>query len=128
MLYLIAFSIISWILLCIFAIINGTIRVKLYTNIFGDLIAHQISTIILSAIIIIYTYILEIIFPFNFISGIYLGIFWLILTILFEFGFGHYIRKKSWSELLVDYNIKKGRIWILILITTLVAPILVNLF
>ena len=40
----------------------------------------------------------------------------------FEFGIGHFVFKKPWPELLADYNIAKGRIWILVLVATATAP------
>ena len=40
-----------------------------------------------------------------------IGLTWLAATILFEFGFGHFIDGKSWGELFRDYNIFAGRLW-----------------
>ena len=39
------------------------------------------------------------------------GIAWLAATIVFEFGFGHFVDGKGWGELLHDYNIFAGRLW-----------------
>ncbi len=50
------------------------------------------------------------------------GLLWLILTIVFEFGFGHFIDKASWESLLSDYNIFTGHLWGLFLITILITP------
>ena len=55
-----------------------------------------------------------------------IGAFWTILTILFEFGFGHYVIGHSWSKLFADYNILKGRVWSLVLLTTFIAPSLIG--
>ena len=51
---------------------------------------------------------------------------WLGLTLLFEFGFGHFVSHEPWAELLADYNIFRGRIWILVLATTFLSPWLVG--
>jgi hypothetical protein len=50
------------------------------------------------------------------------GLFWLLFTVLFEFGAGHYLFRNPWEQLLADYNIFKGRIWVLVLLATLFAP------
>ena len=55
-----------------------------------------------------------------------IGAFWTMLTILFEFGFGHYVMGHSWSKLFADYNILKGRVWSLVLLTTFIAPLLIG--
>ena len=38
-----------------------------------------------------------------------IGAAWVVLTVIFEFGFGHYVDGKSWSELLENYNLPAGR-------------------
>jgi len=50
------------------------------------------------------------------------GIAWFSLTIAFEFGFGHYIARHSWQQLLADYNILNGRVWSIFLIWILIMP------
>jgi hypothetical protein len=44
------------------------------------------------------------------------------MTISFEFLFFHYVRNIPWEVLLHDYNIFEGRVWILVLIWTTIAP------
>jgi hypothetical protein len=43
--------------------------------------------------------------------------------VAFEFLAGHYWFHASWSALFADYNLAQGRIWILVLVTTLLAPV-----
>jgi len=57
---------------------------------------------------------------------IILGILWLIWTILFEFIFGSIVMGNSLEYLIADYNIFAGRVWILFLISLLIAPLIVN--
>ena len=54
-----------------------------------------------------------------------IGAMWLGLTLAFEFLVGHYVFHTSWNELLADYNLLNGRLWLLVLATTLIAPRLV---
>jgi len=50
------------------------------------------------------------------------GTIWLIMTIAFEFLFGHYGAGLSWADLLGEYNLLRGRLWTLVLLATLIAP------
>jgi len=54
------------------------------------------------------------------------GTAWLALTVAFEFGFGHYVAHTSWRELLADYNLRKGRLWPLVLAWITLGPALVR--
>jgi hypothetical protein len=49
-----------------------------------------------------------------------LGVLWLALTLGFEFPVGQYIVRNSWGTL-TDYNVPQGRIWVFVLIMTLIA-------
>ena len=44
------------------------------------------------------------------------------LTLAFEFLAGHFLFGTPWSQLLEEYNVVRGRIWILVLITIACAP------
>ena len=56
--------------------------------------------------------------------ALFIGIFWLVLTIIFEFLFGHFVIGHSWEKLFADYNIFKGRLWLLVLLNNVIAPII----
>lgn len=104
-------------------ILNGTLRELTYKKFTGDLLAHQISTV--TGIVFF-----GIIFYFIFKKwkiestkhAILIGLIWLGFTILFEFGFGHYIMGNSWEKLFHDYNLAEGRIWSLFLVWVVIAP------
>ena len=104
------------------AIINGTARDLWYKQFVSELTAHQISTVLLILIFGVYIWFVMKKYPAK--SGtqaIYIGLFWLTLTLAFEFGFG-LMRGHPLKELLGEYNIIKGRIWILIPAWVLLAP------
>jgi hypothetical protein len=114
----------TWFLFMVLAIINAGIRNNVYKTFVGDLAAHQISTIIFIILILAVTY-LSLKKSNIKISDYYavlIGTTWLLLTILFEFIAGHYVFGNSWEKLIADYNILKGRIWSLVLITLLLSP------
>ena len=55
-------------------------------------------------------------------QALIIGFNWLILTVIFEFLFGHYVMGHTWERLLQDYNIFKGRLWSLVLMWNLIMP------
>ncbi|RLC64045.1 MAG: hypothetical protein DRI48_07940 [Chloroflexi bacterium] len=57
-------------------------------------------------------------------AGLVCGATWLVLTVGFEFIAGHYAFGNSWERLLADYNLAAGRLWVLVLVATLIAPVL----
>jgi hypothetical protein len=61
--------------------------------------------------------------PANSGEAIGTGVLWLVLTLMFEFIAGHYLFGNPWEKLLADYDIFRGRIWIVVLIVTVFAPI-----
>ena len=40
----------------------------------------------------------------------------------FEFLAGHFLFGNPWSMRVADYNLAAGRVWVLVLLATLVAP------
>ncbi|MET0064734.1 MAG: hypothetical protein ABW076_00150 [Candidatus Thiodiazotropha sp.] len=112
-----------WVVLAIVAIVNGAIRMKVYAPAMSELSAHQLSTlsglILFSLCIGLFTGIWPIATAGQ---ALRIGVIWLAMTILFEFIFGHYVMGHSWSRLLHDYNFLQGRLWLLVLAWTAIAP------
>ena len=114
-----------WIVFVVMAILNGTLRVYVIIPIAGDYIGHVISSLILSAIIFVSTYFF--VKKKNLATSNYLvtiGALWILMTIAFEFLFGHYVMNHSWEKLFADYNIFTGRVWMLVLFVTFLSPII----
>ena len=44
----------------------------------------------------------------------------------FEFFFGHFILRETWTRLFADYNILRGRFWLLVLGSQALAPVVVG--
>ena len=118
----------GWFLFMILAIINAGLRNGVYKPIVGDLVAHQISTIIFITLILVVTYLILRFSNLNLSDSetLLIGAIWLVSTIAFEFIAGHYVFGNSWDKLFTDYNILKGRIWSLVLIITFFAPYITN--
>ena len=113
----------SWIGLVILAILNAAVRQKGYGKYITELSAHQVSTFIFVILIGVYTYLITGVFALQSSrQALIVGGIWLIMTITFEFIFGHYIMGHSWSKLFHDYNLIQGRVWVFVLIWTFLAP------
>jgi hypothetical protein len=113
----------AWLGLVILAILNGILRVKGYSAYMSELCAHQLSTLIGICLFAIFFWALSKIFPLASPKQAWIiGVIWLVLTISFEFLFGHFIMDHSWGKLFADYNILKGRVWMLILFWTFIGP------
>lgn len=118
-----------WFIFGILFIINGVLRNDEYGPILkNELLAHQISTAIGLALLLIVMF-----FFFERTTAKYtqkdlliIGMMWFLMTIFFEFIFGHYVVGHTWSKLLHDYNIVEGRLWILILLWTAIGPFVIG--
>jgi hypothetical protein len=107
-------------------IANGAIRQFGYGRFLGELLAHQISSVTGIILFAFYVWILSLRWPMqSSYQAAAVGLIWLELTVAFEFLFGHYVAKHSWSRLLRDYNILRGRLWSLVLIAITIAPYVV---
>lgn len=122
-------ALLTWLLFMPIAIINGIVREATYKHFVGDLTAHQISTVIASMAFITSAYFMlsESIKNIKVKVLLLIGLLWTIMTITFEFVFGHYVDNVSWRTLLVDYNIFHGRIWSIFLIIIFFTPLFIRI-
>ena len=115
---------VAWLLIAIAMVANGTVRELTYEPLLGSLLAHALSTLTGTAIIFAGAYLCVRGAPeASPRAWLGLGVFWTGLTIAFEFGFGHYIDGATWGELLADYDLRRGRLWSLVLVTTTISPL-----
>lgn len=106
------------------AVGNGILREAVFKKYMEHLAAHQLSTLTLLVFFAFYIWFIVERYPLtSSTQAISVGLLWLILTLCFEFGFGRY-RGSSWQILLEDYNLLKGRLWILIPVWVAIAPYL----
>ena len=111
-----------WFSMLLIAITNGALRDLWYKKYTGELTAHQISTVTLIIFFALYIgYIIQRFPPSSSTQAVFIGIIWMIMTLVFEFGFGR-LRGNSWQALLKDYNLSAGRIWIFIPVWLVIAP------
>jgi len=108
------------------AIMNATIRQLGYSRFMSELRAHQVSTVTGIAFFGLYTWLLGLKWKIQSErQALAIGFIWLVLTITFEFIFGHYVMGNPWSRLLHDYNLLEGRVWSLVLISIVILPYMI---
>lgn len=89
----------------------------------NELLAHQISSFTAIALFAVYFWILNRRWSMtNAQQALIIGFNWLLLTVIFELLFGHYVMGHPWKRLFHDYNIFAGRLWSLILLWNFIGP------
>lgn len=113
----------AWCVMLVVAVINGALRDLTYGKQLPELLANQLSClsgiVLLGAVIYLYVRHWP---PASARQAMNIGLFWMVLTMAFEFLFFHYARGHSWAELLANYDIVHGRLWPLVLVWVAVAP------
>ena len=120
-------SLIIWFCFIPIAILNGGLREYVLAKAIGEEWALPVSGIILSVCIFLITWLLlpRMIKAFTSKDGWLIGIGWALLTIVFEFAAG-LAGGSTVSELLAAYNPLSGNLWLLVLLTTLLSPVIVR--
>jgi hypothetical protein len=114
-----------WLLFIPLAVANGILRDLLLTPALGDTPGRAVSSLSLSILI----FCLTLFFITRLGIGtrrecLLVGFFWMVLTLLFEFSFFVLVMGHPMNVLLQDYDLFRGRLWLLVLATTLFAPLL----
>jgi hypothetical protein len=122
-------ALLVWLLLLVVAVAAAAIRTGVLEPRLGESKAHVVGTIAVVAVFalliwLVIGWITPTVRPANLLL---VGLLWLVLTVLFEFGFGRYVMGHSWSKLLADYNVCAGRLWVLVLLTVLFWPLLAGM-
>jgi hypothetical protein len=118
-------AILAWLLMIPVAILNGGLRQSVFVPAVGELRAHQLSVLTGSTAFfaVIYAMIHREAPGKSDRWLLRLGGVWVTATVVFEFGFGHWVMGNSWNRLLADYNIFAGRLWTVVLAVIGVAPL-----
>lgn len=120
---------IAWFAMLLVSIANGTLRDFGYGRHMPELEAHQLSTLIGIVLlgVVIRLYMRR--WPFaSARQALGVGLFWMVLTVAFEFLFFHYVGGHPWDALLANYDLSGGRLWPLVLLWVAFAPWLFHRF
>lgn len=116
----------AWIPMIFIGVVNGVVRELVYARFMSELAAHQVSSAIAILLFGGYAWLVGGIWPLESASrAIKAGLTWLVLTVAFEFVFGRFAAGHSWAELLADYNVLAGRVWVFVPAALAVLPYLV---
>ena len=112
-----------WLGIACLAVANGVLREKLMVPQWGRHIALPLSGITLCMLVFLAAW-----FCRGFIGAKtgtvqwLVGVQWVLMTLAFEFLFGHYVAGKSWAVLLQSFNIATGDLFSLVLVVSLLSP------
>lgn len=112
-----------WVILAVAMIANGIFRETVLQPQFGSPAADVLSAVL--GIIIILAVTRPFLKP---LAGstpselLIVSVLLVILTVIFEFTFGHWVDGKSWSELAGNYAIWRGRLWPIVLLVLAATP------
>jgi hypothetical protein len=110
-------SLALWFILAAIATMAGITRELLLVPRLDELRAHQIGTLFVCTAFLL---VIEVFVKRMRLSpgeALTIGIGWLLGAIAFEFGFGHFVDGLSWTRLLSDYDISRGRLLLLVWLT-----------
>lgn len=105
------------------AIANGAVREAGLKPRLGDARARQLSTVLLVLFFAVY---MAAVFRLHPVAStpeaVEVGLLWLVLTLAFELGLGRWVSRLSWSQILAEYDVFAGRLWILVPLWVAIAP------
>jgi hypothetical protein len=112
-----------WALILVLAILNGALREAVLLPALGKPWGLTLSGLLLAACIVAVAlaFVPRIVRQGG-VEPWRIGLRWLVLTLVFEFGFGRLVQGRSWDELLQAYTFADGNLWPLVLVVTAVAP------
>jgi hypothetical protein len=120
-------ALLVWCGILALAFANGALREIAIVPRAGEVAGRAISSVTLSAAVLLVAWLTTPwIKPLSASDAWTIGCLWLGLTLAFEFLAGHFIFGDPWSQLLADYNVMRGRVWVLVPVTTLVAPLIIH--
>ncbi len=114
-----------WLVIIFVESIHGVLRSIFLTPLVGDFQARQISVFIGSLLILTVAY-----FSIRWIRAttiaflIIVGLFWLVLTLLFELSLGRFVLGLSWERMASDYDILHGGLLPIGLIFLTLSPLI----
>lgn len=122
---LIVKALVIWFLILMLAISNGVLRESVLLPTLGLPSGMLVSGLVLCALILIVSYLA---LPWLAVrkhkQQWSLGLFWLFLTLSFEFSFAA-LQGQSLVEMLAAYTFTDGNLWPVVLVVTTLAPRLI---
>ena len=118
-------ALLVWLVLIAVEFVHGIVRAVFLVPIVGDFRSRQIGVFTGSVLILAVAYLL---LPLLKVSDrnslVSIGVVWLVLTVAFEFSFGHFVFGRSWGDLVSDYNLFRGGFLLIGMTVLLFAPVI----
>lgn len=106
-----------WIIFAAIATAAGVARELWLVPQIGERPAHQAGTLfVCAAFLVVIALFVKRMRPYP-EEALAIGVGWLLAAVAFEFGFGHFVDGLSWSRLLSDYDLSRGRLLLLVWLT-----------
>lgn len=122
-------ALLIWLVILGAAFLNGGLRELVLVPSLGMPYALILSGVILSVCVLVIAVIaVPKLGPMTTHEALGIGVFWLLLTLLFEFGFGRLVQHKPWGELLEAYTFAGGNVWPIVLLVVVLAPVIAQRF
>lgn len=116
-------TVIAWLPMPFIGVANGMLRQFFLLQYFSNFRAHQLSTLSLILLLIIYVALVYKKLSIKSIKDAWLtGTCWAILTVFFEMAMGHFVSHLTFTEMLAAYNLLSGNLWSLVPLALLVIP------
>ena len=118
-------AVVVWFGMLLLAMLNGIARDMLFAPAFGISVAQPTSGIILCILILVVSY-----YSLAFIGAsrvreyLGVGLFWVCLTLIFEYLFAHYVLGMPWQQVNQIFNVLQGNLFSLALLVTATGPLL----
>jgi len=123
--YLIAFGI--WFTYTAVDLLYGILRRLFVAPALGEYNGHIINVAILIGLIVGLTYLFVNSLRIQYYKKtdfLFIGMSWLVLSVLTKFGYSRYLGESSWEQLIIEIDISKGRLWALVLLAELIVPLI----
>ena len=112
-----------WAAIVPLAVLNGALREGVLARVMSERSAHQVSCFTGAGLVLLVAWLGARWLGLRRWPGLLgVGCLWLALTVAFEFAFGRLVVGAGWDRLLADYRVDRGRLWPVVLLTTLLAP------
>ena len=112
-----------WFPMLAIAIGNGALRELTYRKVMPELRAQQLSTLIGALLMGVFIwFVIRAWPPATQLAALEIGILWQGLTVAFECFLGLVLQKRPLSEVLGNYDLRKGHLWPLFLLWITLAP------
>jgi hypothetical protein len=114
---------VAWLALFVVMFANGAARVIVLQPRLGEDRARQLASLTGLSLVLLVGALFVHLAPEATSQELWeVGVAWLACTMAFEFLFGHFVSRMSWSALLADYSILRGRLWSLVLLGVGLGP------